>query len=208
MSNIKPILWQCLKCGYPTKTTHLNFCQHCITKDLEVNGIISLFEYQSISKILTRLKHQGSYKAKKILKELLTKQIKEKLAIIPNIPLPTNSIIVPVPNHPLRVLERGLDHTMEIAKIISDLSGYKTVTGIVKRTKYTKQQAKLQKDERTKNVANSFVCKSNIPFENVILVDDVATTLSTLNEVAKAIKKSNKHVKIYAIVIGRATIDV
>lgn len=60
------------------------------------------------------------------------------------------------------------------------------------RNKYTKAQAKLDEKQRKENIKQAFACiepeKVNKKF--VVLVDDVITTGSTLNECARVLKEA------------------
>ena len=76
---------------------------------------------------------------------------------------------------------------------------------LVQKTKHTKSQASLTRKARLKNLQNAFVLKENIltGTETVLLVDDVTTTWSTLNQIAKTIKTTYPKIKIRWLVIAR-----
>lgn len=78
---------------------------------------------------------------------------------------------------------------------------------IFKKRKNTKSQASLDRDWRLKNLKNVFDFNLEISFlENVktiILVDDITTTGSTVNEVAKLIKTKYPKISVWGIVLGR-----
>ena len=70
----------------------------------------------------------------------------------------------------------------------------------------TKSQASLNREWRLKNLKNAFCFKDANVLENVqtiILVDDVTTTWSTLNEVAKFIKSKYPKISIRWVVLCR-----
>ena len=202
LNKIKPILWQCLRCGHPQKNTHTLFCKNCLGEPIAPDLTISLFRYDEISPVIVKLKENASIRAKKALELLIRKYLPYKLSLHENIP-PEETILTRVPNHPLKVLRRGFDHTLEIAKLISKITGYKFVDRIVVKKKYTKSQKSLTKIERERAVKNSFQCILKIPFRNIILVDDVITTMATINEVTKEIKKLNPKIKVISLVIAR-----
>jgi len=77
---------------------------------------------------------------------------------------------------------------------------------ICKKTKYTKPQAKiLWRQNRLLNLHNSFKPEnsslSNI--KNIVVIDDLITTGSTLEELTKCIKKSHPHLNIFALTLAR-----
>ncbi len=202
LDRIRPILWQCLKCGHPQKKSHTPFCKNCLGESVVPDLTISLFRYDEISPIIIKLKEKASIRAKRALEFLIKKYLPYKLSLHENIPI-EETILTRVPNHPFKVFKRGFDHTLEIAKLISKITGYRFVDKIVIKKRYTKSQKSLTKAEREKTVKDSFQCISKIPFRNIILVDDVITTMATINEVAKEIKNINPEVKIISLVIAR-----
>ena len=77
---------------------------------------------------------------------------------------------------------------------------------IVKKTKQTQQQVKLTKSQREENLKNSFeiIKHKNLKWnETIILIDDITTTWSTLNEIAKTIKKEYPQISIWWAVLWR-----
>ena len=63
---------------------------------------------------------------------------------------------------------------------------------IIFRRRYTSVQAKLNKDDRIRNVFGAFAIseEAEIKDKNILLVDDIFTTGSTLQECAKLLKKN------------------
>lgn len=98
--------------------------------------------------------------------------------------------IVPVPLHHVRFRERGFNQSELIAKNLVQFTHIPIVKRGVQRVRYTKQQTGLQKEERNKNLLNAFKIRSPERFQNkrVLLVDDVYTTGSTLENLAKAFR--------------------
>lgn len=78
----------------------------------------------------------------------------------------------------------------------------------LKKIKKTKSQASLDREWRLKNLKNAFCFQNEKVLENIqtiILVDDVTTTWSTLNEVAKFIKSKYPKISIWWVVLSRKT---
>lgn len=99
--------------------------------------------------------------------------------------------IVPVPSHWLRTLYRGFNPADIIAKELSIVSGIK-VNRSLRRIRRTAYQHKKSKSERLKNLNNAFSCRNNSLYnKNVLLVDDVFSTGSTLNECTKTLLNNN-----------------
>jgi len=80
------------------------------------------------------------------------------------------------------------------------------VEKICNKTKYTKPQAKIkERKKRLKNLQWSFKYNFSIPenVKNIIIVDDVITTWTTIIELASEIKKYNKKINIYSLILAR-----
>ena len=100
-------------------------------------------------------------------------------------------MIVPVPLHRRRLAERGFNQAEEIGKIVVRQLNL-PMQNILQRKIFTQQQAKLGKQERQENIKNAFQIKkeTDVSGKNVLLVDDVFTTGSTLGECARVLKQN------------------
>jgi len=97
--------------------------------------------------------------------------------------------------------KRGFNHLREILINIFPKS---MVREVLVKTKDTKLQMELSKEEREKNLKNVFKVKkfSEIEGKNILIFDDIMTTGSTLLECLKEIRKGKPN-KVYGYVIGR-----
>lgn len=103
--------------------------------------------------------------------------------------------ILPVPLHPSKQRERGYNQSDLISEGLSRILGIPVKNDIIKRTKNTKSQTNLDINQRKKNVENAFrINKKYYGFlkdKNVILLDDVITTGSTIKEILTVILRAN-----------------
>ncbi len=114
--------------------------------------------------------------------------------------------VVPVPLHHDKMMERGFDQTYLIAREVADaLSVPLQADGLI-RARATPPQAELERSQRSANVKNAFAATSpeQIAGKNILLVDDVFTTGSTINEAAKVLKRSGAG-RVEAFTLARAT---
>lgn len=113
-------------------------------------------------------------------------------------------VIIPVPLHWTRSAWRGYNQAYEIARVIAQKSG-KPIVQAVRRKKRTAYQLYFSKNKRQENVSDVFVLHHSAAIvrgKRILLVDDLMTTGSTLQAVAKELLKE-KPAEIMAVVACR-----
>lgn len=120
-------------------------------------------------------------------------------------PFNTDWIIVPVPLHWKRVNERGYNQAELIAQNLSRLLTISYAPEAMQRIRYTKTQTQFNKEARSKNLVGSFQVQQpkEILNKNILLIDDVATTLATLEACANALKNVGAR-NIWGFTVARA----
>lgn len=167
--------------------------------------------YKNIEILLERYKFYSDQSNYKIFWKIFQKtlrQIPEKLAnnvdiLSDNVEenFYKNFVITSVPMFWGKFFTRGFDHMAKIAKYLSKQEEipYKKLL----KTRFTQKQSWLSKIERQKNRKNKYILRKNIEVpEYVILLDDVVSTASSVNECAKVLKSAG--VK-YVLVLVLAT---
>jgi ComF family protein len=116
------------------------------------------------------------------------------------------SLIMPVPLHPRRLRSRGFNQSLLLARCVASETGSDLDFLSLRRTKFTKPQTELSSEERKKNVRKAFevVKPEAVKKRTIVLVDDVATTGSTLNECAKALKRAGAD-SVLCLVLARTS---
>jgi len=113
-------------------------------------------------------------------------------------------VVVPVPLHLARQRERGFNQASLLVEL---LSAQTTVPPkpLLERTRYTTTQTALDRSERMENLHNAFRLRKNANVRGlrVLLVDDVLTTGSTLNECARVLKRAGAF-SVHAATAARA----
>lgn len=97
-------------------------------------------------------------------------------------------MVVPVPMHPKRQKHRGYNQSELLAREIAVLLDVPCEIGLV-RVRDTVQQARLDADERRKNLKDAFRAEPCVAGWRVLLVDDVYTTGETARECARALRE-------------------
>lgn len=125
---------------------------------------------------------------------------------------PLDFWLVPIPLHPRRLRWRGFNQAKEIAKVLSPLLKIPLKSDLLLRKKSTKPQAKIKgeikeieklKKENVKGVFSlNEKYKNFLSSKKVILVDDVATSLATLEEAGKTLKEAEVE-EIWGLVVAK-----
>ena len=112
-------------------------------------------------------------------------------------------IIMPIPLHPRRLEKRGYNQVRCACRGIGKRSLIPVDEKNLKRRKNTKPQKELNHRERQKNMKNAFIVRKKLKEENILLVDDIYTTGSTIEEAAKELKKAGaQNIFFLTIAIG------
>lgn len=172
-----------------------------------INGAFCAVAYKGIVK---KLIYNFKYKPylsdlKKSLTELFIESIiqQEIFQRAYESPPAGGAILVPIPLHPKRLRQRGYNHAKLLAEGLSKSLNLKLLEAL-QRTKETKSQFGLTLKERKENIKNAFILNTKyiIRNTNVLLVDDILTTGSTLLEAARILKKNGVK-RVWGLTLAR-----
>ena len=192
----------CVCCGKKLSSTGQNFlCPDCITKKNYFDQNISVFVYNhTIAKAIFEFK----FKRKLFLSKNFAVLMNNKIKDITYYPI---DYMVCVPMSKARLRKKGFNHSLLLAKDLSKLSNIIFLKDVLIKMKDTKKQVGLNYDERKRNLKNSFILKekykNTLKNKNILIVDDVFTTGSTINECAKVLKLYGKANKVISITIAK-----
>lgn len=112
--------------------------------------------------------------------------------------------IVPVPLHPARQRERSFNQAMLLAERAGQHLGA-PVRPVLQRVRFTTTQTAFDRAERIQNLRHAFRLRKNADVRrlDVLLIDDVLTTGSTLSECARVLKENGARA-VYAATAARA----
>lgn len=113
-------------------------------------------------------------------------------------------ILVPVPLEKRRLKWRGFNQAEELAKELSKFLKIPMLGDCLLKIKKTFPQVELSEEERKKNVLGAFLVKNKngIKGRRILLVDDIYTTGSTMEECARVLKIAGAK-QVIGIVIAR-----
>lgn len=154
-----------------------------------ISGFTSLFVFEkdkALQSFIHSIKYNKRFLNAKFLGILISSELGEKI-IEWNI-----DIILPIPLHHLKKAERGYNQSEFIVKGMSSKLKIPYTTRVLTRVRYTESQTAFNLMDREKNISNAFKVrnKNKIISKNVLIVDDIITTGSTIRECGKALLES------------------
>jgi len=186
----------CRICALPLPYNHADrpICGKCLKQHPRFDRCHAPFSYSyPISGLISDFKFNGKLHIGILLAKLFINLIETT-----DLELPER--IIPVPLHPTRLQERGFNQAMELAKPIANHFDIPLDIQSCRRTRATQTQSSLDKKIRMKNMRGAFEVVKQIECEHLVLIDDVVTTGSTTNELAKVIKSTGvKKVDVWAL---------
>lgn len=116
-------------------------------------------------------------------------------------------IIIPIPIHKNRRKERGFNQSEILVESLLDI--FPVDKDIVIRVKDTPHQTGLNRENRISNLENAFevVDKDKIKNKKILLIDDIYTTGSTLNECSKCLL-NNGAKEVMGLCLARANNEI
>ena len=204
----------CIKCNVELKKqTEVNILQIEEIEEKNFEELMYIFKYEGqVRKLILDYKfNEKSYMYKTFVNFLLNdKKIFENIKKYDK--------IIPVPISKKRYKERGYNQSLLIAKEISKQTQYKAnienkqkektnlelVNNCLIKTKNIIEQSKLNKEERQNNIQGVYSLQNPqiITNQKILLVDDIYTTGSTVNECSKILKQANPK-KIGILVLAK-----
>lgn len=158
-------------------------CGRCQTQPPAFESCLSPFHYQApLSHLLQRLKFNGRLAQARLLGELMAEWLGAVVEVSPD-------HIIPVPLHATRLRERGFNQAVELARPIAQRFDVPLSLGAVRRILATPPQSDLSRKQRLKNIRGAFEVVQPVS-GHVVIVDDVMTTGSTADELAKALRRA------------------
>ena len=117
--------------------------------------------------------------------------------------LPKEALLVPIPLHKNRERKRGFNQAKLIARHLSERLGLELAENVLKKTKATRPQIELRAEERRKNLTGAFAVSDPQKIQNkiILLLDDVKTTGTTLEEAAVVLKQAGAK-RVWAITVA------
>lgn len=195
----------CMRCGQPLPAREAQrgeedvLCSACRTNPPAFDQARAYTQMEGLArKALHALKYRRALGLGPILAEWL-------LWIVQQEGWPVD-VVVPVPLGLQRLRERGYNQAEWLAWPLAQRLGVPFRPDAVVRWRETVSQVGLSAHERRLNMAGAFRLSGPFPFRRVLIVDDVMTTGSTLDAVARALREQKHVEQIWAATVARAAL--
>lgn len=174
-------------------------CSNCVGRDFYFTHAVASFRSRGVVRALIhRFKYQHQFHLRFPLADWLLVTLDDARLAAPPI-----DALVPVPLHQRRFREREFNQATVLAGLVGarrDLP----VDDCLLRVRYTTTQTRYDRGERMENLRNAFALRqtAQVRGRHLVLVDDVLTTGSTLNECARMLMKAGA-ASVRAITVAR-----
>jgi ComF family protein len=169
----------CSKCGEPTHGPDL--CDRCAADPPAITRMSVGYLFDDIARDAI---HALKYDDIRAIAPLLGTLLSEYLIGLRRTP----DVIIPVPLHSGRARERGFNQAEALSTRVGELLSVPVNTDILRRTINIPHQAGLRRESRERNIVDAFEARKLPDGMHIMLIDDVTTTDSTLEECARTLK--------------------
>ncbi len=184
----------CDVCGYPLEWG--NLCSRCNESRPKILRMRSLYQYDGqIREALHHLKYDNDLGIAEILGKKCAEYISNNQWEI--------DLVIPVPLGKERRKERGYNQAAMIAYPLSIYCNIFYNSKCLSRQKETTTQVEFSADRRRQNVKDAFIAEGKVvKGKNVLVVDDIITTGSTIDECASALINAGAK-NVYGLSVAR-----
>jgi ComF family protein len=200
LQNIKKYNWFCYVCKLKNDDFEIHKkCQKSVYFDKVI--VFTHYKNNLIKKLIKDSKFYGRQEILNEFWQYLSTKFLENEQVINK----KDYIIISSPMHFFRKIARWYNQSEISSKSISKNLEIDYNFKIIKKVKHTKQQSKLTKQDREKNLENVFQINKKyieqIKWKTIIIVDDVISTWTTINEISKILKE-NWALKVIWLIIA------
>lgn len=167
----------CLRCAQPLASGSV--CGRCLISPPPYQRTVATFDYRyPMDGLIKQLKYGAKIDLAVLLGALMSTKLQ---TCVPDAP----QCVIPVPLHPKRLMKRGFNQSLELARTVSRASGIRVDPWCVKRALDTPPQASLPASARRNNVRGAFSIRRHLNYTHVAIIDDVITSAWTAHELTK-----------------------
>ena len=187
---------RCYLCGKPVEKGE--YCADCLRHPHIFDQGRGIFLYDDRMKYsIMKYKYFGCREYSRFYGRALYLYGRDQLALW------KPDVIVPVPLHWRKLRKRGFNQAELLAEELAKSAGIPVDVSLLKKSRATRSQKKLDAAGRKKNLKKAFQVVGNPSGMRILLIDDVYTTGSTMDVLAHALlEKGASHVFFLTVCIG------
>jgi ComF family protein len=183
---------RCLRCALPLAASH-ELCGRCLASPPRFARTTALADYRPpVDGIVMALK----FAARLDLAWVFGRLLAERVAASPD------ALVVPVPLAFERLAERGFNQSLQIARAFCSVAPARLSPDAVRRIRHTRPQQALALDARHRNIRGAFCVAGDVDGRTVLVIDDVMTSGSTMDEIARVLVAAGA-AEVHALVVAR-----
>jgi ComF family protein len=180
-------------CALPLPSPGAGICGRCLSVPPHFDATTALADYvPPIDGMVMALKFSARLDLATVFGRLLARRV----------PATAGEIVAAVPLAFERAAERGFNQSQLIARAFCRVRGMPLATDLLRRIRHTLPQQSLKFDERHRNVRGAFEVTGDVRGRSLLIVDDVMTTGSTLNEIARILRQGGA-AGVHNLVVAR-----
>ena len=186
----------CMKCGKPLADATAEYCDDCMRIRHSYDRGYSVFRYRSVSGSVYRFKYGGRREYADFYAEEVEKRLGETIKGL------GADALIPVPMYGHKKRVRGYNQAEVLARAIGQKTAIPVYADVMKRVRNTPPMKLLDERSRRMNLKKAFIISRNdVKFKCIILVDDIYTTGSTVDEMARIFRRNGVG-RIYVITLA------
>jgi len=194
-----PVISRCPRCAISIAAAlpdAAGFCGRCLAQLPNFDATLTLADYVSpVDGMVIAMKFTARLDLANFFGRLLAQRSARALSA-------SKWIVVPVPLAFERMRERGFNQSLHIAKALAAASGGRVAHDRLLRVRHTPPQQSLALNERRRNVRGAFAVEGTLAGQSVFVVDDVMTSGSTLDEIARVLKQAGA-THVHNLIVAR-----
>ena len=163
-------------------------CRDCQAHDFAFGCAVSARRHVKLARdLVVRFKYERQYYLRQPLADWMAEAFREDARLHD----PPPAALVPVPLHPRRARERTFNQADVLARLLARRVGL-PVWRALRRGRFTETQTALTRAERLANLRGAFTPVGRRPVSgaHLLLIDDVFTTGSTVDECARVLRRA------------------
>lgn len=180
----------CRHCGIRLAPDDSPCCGGCLAANSarRPDRTIAALAYEfPVDRLITALKYRRRLGNARLLGELLAVRLREEQCVESR-SLP--QVVVPVPLHPLRLLQRSFNQATEIARWVTTTLNLRLHPELLRRVVNTPRQTGLTRKERLRNVQAAFEVTTDLSGQRIAVLDDVMTSGATSRELVAVLRRA------------------